>query len=116
MARRIRQPPAVSEKADPRAPEYFARDIEDLLKLVGERTLDVGSIAAGSVATFSVTVAGCRPDRGQTVQLGLPAAFSTGLIPYGFVSAADSVMIVLRNSTGSAIDPPNAVYSVRVMP
>lgn len=116
MAKRIRRPPAISELNDFRALESFHNELEDMLKLVGSRTYDVGSISAGSTASFTVTVTGCKVDQGQTVQLGLPSTFSTSLVPWGFVSANDTVTIVLYNPTGGAIDPASATYTARVMP
>ena len=116
MAKRIRRVPAVSEAKDFRAREAFDRDLEDMLKLVGTRTYDVGSISAGSKATFTITVTGCRADEGQTVQVGLPSAFNASLVPWGFVSGDDTVTVVLYNPTGSPIDPASATYTARVMP
>lgn len=116
MALRIRKPPSVSEQNDFRAREAFDADLENLGRLVGSRTYDVPSIAAGGRETFTVTVTGCKVDEGQTVQLGLPSTFSTSLVPWGFVSANDTVTIILYNPTGSPIDPASATYSVRVMP
>lgn len=115
MAEPLRQPPAVSENKDPRSWEYFYKDLYDHLVLVGRRTLDVASIAAGGKQTFTITVTGCRPNKGQTVQVGLPSSINADLLPWGFVSANDEVTVVLRNPTGSPIDPPSAEYAARVM-
>lgn len=116
MAKRIRRAPGVSEGQDFRARESFDRDVEDLLKLVGSRTYDVPSIAAGATATFTIAVPGCRANAGQTVQLGLPSSFNTNLVPWGFISVDDVVMVVLYNPSGAPIDPPSSTYTVRVMP
>lgn len=116
MARPIRSSPSVKERDDPRANEYFNNAIAHFLGMVGTRTLDVGNISAGAVSTFTVTVPDARPDRQQTVQVGVPSTFNTGLVPWGYVSAADEVTVCLYNTTGGAIDPPSATYGVRVMP
>lgn len=116
MAKRIRQAPSISENKDPRALEYFHNDLEKFLSLVGETTVNVGSIAAGAIGTVTITVKGCLANKQQTVQIGLPSAVNTGLVPWAYVSADDTVTLVLYNRTGSPIDPPNATYGARVMP
>jgi hypothetical protein len=116
MARRVRKAPSVSERANFRASEAFAQDVEAILALVGTRTYDVPSISSGSTATFTITVSGCRVDQGQTVQVGLPSTFNTSLVLYGFVSADDTVTVVLYNPTGGAINMNEATYTARVMP
>lgn len=116
MAKILRQPPSVSENKDPRAREYFENAVHTMLKLIGTRTIDVPSIASGGRQSFTITVKGAKPDQNQTVQVALPSTFNTALVPWGFVSAADTVTVTLYNPTVGAIDPPNAVYAARVMP
>lgn len=116
MATRLTAPPGVSDAKNFRARESFDRELEAMLKLVGSVDADVGSIAAGARGTVTVPVLGARADRGMTVQVGLASAWSTGLVPYGYVSADDVVTIILYNSTVGAIDPPLLTYAVRVMP
>lgn len=116
MAKRIRKPPSVSEQNDFRAREAFDQDLESMLKLVGSRTYDVPSISAGGTQSFTITVPGCKADQGQTVQLGVPSSFSTSLVHSAFVSANDTVTVVLYNPTGGAIDPASGTYTARVMP
>ena len=116
MAIRIRPSPAVSENKDPRALEYFLNAVESMLKMVGSTTSDVGSIAAGGIGTVTITVKGARPDEGMTVLVGLPSTISTGLVPWGNVTANDTVVLYLYNRTGSPIDPSSADYYARVMP
>lgn len=116
MAKRVRKAPSVSERSDFRAREAFDQDVEAILALVGTRTYNVPSIASGGTQTFTISVSGCRADQGQTVQVGLPSTFSTSLVLYGFVSADDTVTVVLYNPTGGAIDPAEATYAARVMP
>lgn len=116
MAKKIRKLPSVSENKDFRAREAFDRDTEDFLKLVGSRTIDVPSILAGAVGSFTVPVDGARANQGQTVQIGLPSTFDTGLIPWGVVTSDNTVTVYFHNRTALAIDPPSATYSCRVMP
>lgn len=116
MARAIRKPPSVSDVNDFRARESFDGELEQFLRLVGSSTVDVPAVSAGGIQTFDVTVPGCRANVGQTVQIGLPSAFSTSLVPWGFVSADNTVTVVLFNPTGGSINPASATYSVRVMP
>jgi len=116
MATRIRPSPSVSENKDPRALEYFLNAVESMLKMVGSVTVDVGSIAAGAIGSATITVTGARADVGQTVQVGLPSALSTGLMPWGKITASDTVALYLYNRTGSPISPGSQTYYVRVMP
>lgn len=116
MAQRIIRPPGVTDNKNFRARETYDKAIEDQLRMVGESVSDVGSIAAGGVATVTITVPGARADMGMTVQLGLPAAWTVGLMVYGYVSADGVVTVVIYNSTGAPINPPSFTYSARVMP
>lgn len=116
MAIRLTAPPGVSDLKNFRAREAFDQALESMLKLVGSRTIDVGSLAAGGVTSFTVAVPDARADRGMTVQVGLPSAWTIGMVPYGFVSADGVVTIVIHNSTVGAIDLPSLDYAVRVMP
>ena len=116
MAVRLIAPPGVSDVNNFRTREAFDQAIEAQLKLVGSVTVDVGSIAAGARGSFTVAVNGAMASRGQTVQVGVPSTFNTGLVPWGYVSADGVVTVILYNSTAGAIDPASAAYFVRVMP
>ena len=116
MAVRLIAPPGVSDLKNFRAREAFDQAIEAQLKLVGSVTVDVANIAAGATGSFTVPVTGAMAGKGQTVQVGLPPGFNTGLVPWGYVSADGIVTVIFFNSTGGGIDQPSAVYSVRVMP
>lgn len=116
MAKPLRSSPSVKEREDPRANEYFNNAIANCLGMVGKTTVDVGNIVAGGIGTFTVTVPDARPDQQHTVQVGVPSTFNTGLVPWGYVSANNTVTVVLYNRTGAGIDPPSATYGVRVMP
>ena len=116
MAKIVRKAPGTSEDQSFRTREAFDNDVESILKLCGRRELNVGSISAGALATFTIEVKGARADRDMTVQVAVPSTWDTGLTPWGFVSADDEVTVVLQNTTAGAIDPPLATYAVRVMP
>ena len=116
MAVKVRQPQTVSEKDNFRAAEAFDNSVESILKLVGSATATVGSIASGAIGTVTIPVTGAKADQGMTVQVGLPSGMSTGLIPWGYVSADDTTVLVLYNRTGSPIVLPEYTYHVRVMP
>ncbi len=76
-------------------------------------TLDFGSIAAAGQADLTITVTGASV--GDSVQLGLPAAPTAGLVFNAFVSAANTVTIRATNITAAAIDPASATYRATVM-
>lgn len=116
MAEKIRQPPAVSEANSFRSREAFDGEIERMLSLVGDATVTVGSISAGARGTVTIPVTGARADVGQTVQIGLPSTINQALITYAYVSASDTVVLVLYNPTGSPIVLGSATYHARVMP
>lgn len=116
MAKRLPPPPGVADDRNFRALERWHKELEDQLRLVGSRTIDLGSIAAGGGTTFTMTVPGARAGVGQTVQLGLPSAWPGGLLAQGVVTGDDEVTVSVRNVTGGAIDPAAATYYARVMP
>ena len=116
MAARLVAPPGIADLKNFRAREAFDQDLERHGKFVGSTTVDVGSIAAGAIGTVTMTVTGARADMGQTVAVGLPSTINTGLVPWGNVTADDTVTLYLYNRTGSAIDPTSATYHCWVRP
>ena len=80
--------------------------------LYATASLNFSSIAANAIGVLTVTVTGAVA--GATVKLGPPAAIEAGLIWCGYVSAADTVTIRIHNTSGSAVDPVAATWSVRV--
>lgn len=118
MAKPVRKPPSPSDSKDPRATEYFFADLYEQHRMVGSRTYDLPSISGGAQATFDITVAGALPDKQMTVDgPSLPSTWNTGLtIDDAYISAADTVTVVVRNKTGGSIDMGSATYSVRVRP
>lgn len=75
--------------------------------------LDFGSIGAGLQAVLTVVVTGAVA--GDVVLLGPPAALEAGLSFCGYVSAADTVTVVVANNTAGAIDPAEASWRVSVL-
>jgi hypothetical protein len=116
MPTAVRKPPSITEQKSFRALESFHNDLYNKHRMVGTVTHDVGSIAPGGKQTFTIAVEDAKADQGQAVVLGLPAALSADVLPWGYVSADGVVTVVLRNPTGGAIDPAPGVYSVWVRP
>lgn len=117
MAKAIRQPPGPADNKDPRAFEAFFQDLYDQHKMVGTLTYDISSLSAGTQTSFMIAVNGARPDKQQTVEVGLPSNWNTSLVvSSAFVSADDIVTIVIRNPTAGTIDMGEATYGVRVRP
>jgi len=79
----------------------------------GYVTTDISSIAAGAVATFTITVNGALI--GDTVLLGPPSAIEAGLTWSAYVSAANTVTVRVHNTTGDAIDPASGTWMARVI-
>lgn len=82
-------------------------------EITGTGTIDYGSIAAGAVGTGTVTVTGAVV--GDAVAVGVPSTFNTGLLAFGFVSAADTVTIRVFNGTGSPVDPASGTFRATVI-
>ncbi len=117
MAKQVRKPPSQADAKDPRAREYFDRDLYDQHRMVGTATVDLPSLAASSNTSFTIPVNGAKAGQQQTVEYGLPSNWNTALIiASAFVSDDDTVTIVVRNPTGSPIDFGSATYSARVRP
>lgn len=81
--------------------------------LRAEAALDFASAAAATNVTATVTVPGADPK--DTVLVSEVAALGSSLIISGYVSAADTVTVVARNPTGSAIDQASTTYRVTVI-
>jgi hypothetical protein len=73
-------------------------------------TLNFASIAAGASEDLTITLTGAVV--GDSVDLGLPAAPTAGIVFIAFVSAADTVTVRATNITGGAVDPASATYRV----
>lgn len=117
MAKPVRQPPSPSDHLDPRATEYFFRDLHEQGRMVGERVYDVPNLGTATATTFTVTVKGALPDKAQTVEYGLPSTWNANLILAAvYVSAVDTVTFVIYNPTGGSINLASGTYSARVKP
>lgn len=81
-------------------------------KLTGSATYDAPSIAAAGTTTTTVTVTGAvLGDKVTAVTFGVSLA---GLVETAYVSAADTVTIVLYNPTAGAIDLASTTVNVEV--
>lgn len=85
----------------------------DVALPTGTAVLDFGSIGAGLQATLTITVTGAAT--GDVVLLGAPAALEAGLSFCGYVSAADTVTVVVANNTAGSIDPASATWRASVV-
>ena len=81
--------------------------------LTGSATLDFPSIAADDEDELTISVTGASV--GDAVSLGAPAAIEAGLVWVGYVSAADTVTVRVRNTTAGAIDPASATWKASVI-
>ena len=82
------------------------------LKLTSNAIYDAPSIAAGASATTTVTVTGAAlGDYVSGISLAVSAA---GVTLSGYVSAANTVTVVIANLTGAAVDLASTTLSVEV--
>lgn len=79
--------------------------------LTGSKTFNWGSIASAAAATTTVTVTGAALGDRATATMSLDLQ---GLVMTAYVSAADTVTVVLFNPTGGAIDLASGTLSARV--
>jgi hypothetical protein len=79
---------------------------------VGSVTTNIGSLSAGSVFSFNISVEGAVA--GDCVALAPPAAIETGLLWSGVVSANGTVSVRIYNPTSGAIDPASATWKAIV--
>lgn len=82
------------------------------LTYTGSATYDPPNISTGTQVTTPVTVTGAvLGDYVDSISLGLDAA---GLQLSGYVSAANTVTVVLKNDTGAAVNLASTTLSVEV--
>ncbi len=83
--------------------------------LFGEATIDFGSIAATADATQTMTVYGAQP--GDSVFVGLPASgVANGRrIITAWVSATNTVSIMITNESAGSIDPDSGTFKAVVI-
>ncbi len=89
----------------------ISRDVTAIARLTGSKTYDPASILDGGTQTTTVTVTGAA--------LGSPAqaAFSltvAGIIVTAYVSAADTVTVLLQNESGGTVDLASGTLSAWV--
>lgn len=80
--------------------------------LNGSETLDPASIDDGATATETITVEGATVGDFTLVSSGTDLS---GLVCTSYVSAADTVTIVLFNPTGETVDLDSAEWTVKVL-
>ena len=92
---------------------YLLGLVHRILHFTKSATVTPGSIA--SLATYTTTITVTGTVAGQTVLIGPPAALQAGLVPFGVVTAANTVTLSIYNSTAGALTPASATWNVRVM-
>jgi len=80
--------------------------------LAGSVTWDPPSAAAGTEVSTTVPVTGAVP--GDVAQAGFTTTLPAGVALRAFVSAADTVTVVLRNYTAGAVDLASGTLKVVV--
>jgi hypothetical protein len=81
--------------------------------LTATATLDFGHIDPGDSEDQTITVTGAAV--GDCVTIGLPAAWTDGVIYQAFVSAADTVTVRATNAGATFRDPASATFRVAVL-
>lgn len=82
---------------------------------VGFTTVDVASIATGAQAVVTVTVPGVALD-GTWVVDGVATSADPGAVEVsGRITAANTVVVMLQNNSGGAVDPASMTYRVVAM-
>lgn len=79
--------------------------------LTGSKTHDFASVADGAQATTTVTVTGAALGDFCQATVGVSQA---GVILHAYVSAADTVTVVLQNESGGAVDLASTTLRVLV--
>lgn len=82
--------------------------------LEATQTQDVGSISSQDTATFDITVTGVTT--GTPISVSPPSGINVDLTVTAYVSAADTVTVVVSNPTSGSIDPSSGDYTVRAHP
>jgi hypothetical protein len=94
---------------------YMAFSVASTIQTSTKRhTVDLGSIAAGTRASFTVTVQGAQMQDFVIVQPS--GALEDGLTYTASITDQHTVTVWVRNETAAAIDPGNRAWRVRVMP
>ena len=84
-----------------------------LIAVSATATLDFPSVDANKSEALTINVPGAVV--GMPVLAAAPAAFESKFVFCAFVSAADTVKIRIQNSSGGAVDPVSADWTVYVL-
>lgn len=96
-----------------RVPAAQLAGVSAVAPLTATATLNFAStLSAATSAELTVTVTGAAV--GDKVALGAPSTLEAGLIPFGYVSATNTVSIRVFNGSGSTVDPASASWKVAV--
>lgn len=101
-------------------PDWFSRlarainnELSRLTAFSGQVTWNPASVANGGSTTQTVSVPGVVANAPGSVRVFAPYSLQ-GLIAGGYVSANDTVTIVLANNSGGAVDLASGVWGVSV--
>lgn len=89
------------------------RENARLTTFSGTVTWDPASVANGASVSTTITILGPRVGALSSVRVFAPYSLQ-GLIAGGYVSADDTVTIVLNNNTGGAVDLGSGTWGVAV--
>lgn len=107
----------VPRQYDPQTLAVLLRIVETaferLSAFAGQATWNPSSVANGASTTTTVTVPGVKANTMASVRVFPPYTLS-GLVATGYVSADDTVTIVLANNTGGAVDLGSGTWGVVV--
>jgi Periplasmic copper-binding protein (NosD) len=103
--------PLVTTYAFPTGTDNY---LDGNLELQGTVVWDPPSIAVGASTTTTLTVTGATVGNSNHVLVGAPVSLQ-GLTATGFVSATDTVTIVLANLTAAAVNLASGTWKVRVL-
>jgi hypothetical protein len=81
-------------------------------QLSATATLTYTAIANGATQAQPITVTGATT--GQVADVGMPATFPAGCIAYGFVSATNTVSVIIANLSGASVTPGSLPVTVEL--
>lgn len=106
-------PPSYAKDAISRIAQQYDREFARLTSYAGTVVWNPANIAVGGSDTTTVTVPGVKVNALASVRVFAPYTLS-GLQASGYVSADDTVTIVLANNTAGAVNLGSGTWGVLV--
>lgn len=97
---------------DPASGTFAVRDMATLGYVLASASINFGVIPDGGCLASTYTLTGAAT--GDNVAASWPAALESGLMPFGFVSAANTVSVRLCNFSGAALDPASGSFAAAI--